>query len=144
MCASLFMTAVLAAIAHAHTPGVLAPIRSTSSATVAADPVVLVRGSLREVSAAQERFHRRHGRYAEDLDGLREAVGLVIEPGVVVRLVEASEQGWAAEGTHSDVPERSCVLWSGRPGSVGPIETLHERKRGDLSPGRVVCDEAWG
>jgi hypothetical protein len=63
-----------------------------------------------------------------------------IQEGVTVRIAEASENGWAMEATHPDYPERSCVQWYGRPGAVGPIATAREGKRGDESPGRVVCD----
>jgi hypothetical protein len=104
------------------------------------EPIDLVHSSLRAVATAQETHWQEHQAYTTDLDVLKQIPGCEIQENVVVTIVEVSENGWAMEATHPEFAERSCVQWYGRPGAVGPIATAREGKRGDESPGRVVCD----
>jgi hypothetical protein len=118
-----------------------------AAATVAeaqAEPIALVRTSLRAVATAQETYWTEHGTYTTDLSVLRQVMEGIesceIQEGVTVRIAEASENGWAAEANHPEYPGRSCVQWYAKPGAVEPIATAREGKRGDESPGRVICD----
>jgi hypothetical protein len=117
---------------------------AATAAEAQAEPIALARSSLRAAATAQEAYWEDHGTYTTDLAVLRAVMerleGCQIQEGVTVRIAEASEDGWAMEATHPDYPGRSCVQWYGRPGAVGPIATAREGKRGDESPGRVVCD----
>lgn len=107
----------------------------------APDVLSLLRSSLRAVASAQEAYWKEHQTYTTDLELLKQVpTGCEIAEGVTVRIVDASENGFATEATHPDFPERSCVQWYGKPGSVQPVATAREGKRGDESPGRVVCD----
>jgi hypothetical protein len=114
------------------------------TAEAQAEPIALVRSSLRAVATAQEAYWEEHGTYTTDLSLLGQVMDRIesceIQEGVTVRVAQASENGWAMEATHPDYPERSCVQWLGRPGAVEPIATAREGVRGDESPGRVVCD----
>jgi hypothetical protein len=118
-----------------------------ATATVAEagpEPIALVRTSLRAVARAQETYWVEHQTYTTDLSVLRQVMEGIesceIKEGVTVRVAQASEDGWAMEATHPDYPGRSCVQWYAKPGAVEPIATAREGKRGDESPGRVVCD----
>ncbi len=113
---------------------------ATAQATSEEEPIRALRAALRLTATAQEEYWREHRRYAPNIETLKEAAGLTLPEGVTVRLAEAAENGWAAEATHPDFPDRSCVMWYGKPGAVGPIATRLEGKRGDESVGRVVCD----
>lgn len=153
-CALLLIVVVAATVAcgtgrdeAAGSAGSSERAAATTTATAAesqAEPIALVRSSLRAVATAQEAYWEDHGTYTTDLSVLRQVMEEIesceILEGVTVRIAEASENGWAMEATHPDYPERSCVQWYGRPGAVGPIATAREGKRGDESPGRVVCD----
>jgi hypothetical protein len=114
------------------------------AAEAPAEPIAMVRSSLRAVATAQEAYWGEHGTYTDDLSVLRQVMEGIesceIQEGVSVRVAQASENGWAAEATHPDYPERSCVQWYARPGAIEPITTAREGLRGDESPGRVVCD----
>jgi hypothetical protein len=113
---------------------------TTAVAEPEREPIDLVRSSLRAVATAQEAYWEAHQTYTTDLEVLKEIPGCEVKENVTVRIVEASENGWAMEATHPEFPERSCVQWYGRPGEVAPVATAGEGKRGDESPGRVVCD----
>ena len=104
------------------------------------EPIFLVRGSLRAVASAQEAYWREHKTYTTDLEALKQIPSCEISEGVAVRVVDASENGFATEATHPDFPGRSCVQWYGKLGAVEPVATTREGKRGDESPGRVVCE----
>jgi len=121
------------------------PVASIAEdASAKPEPIILVRGSLRGVATAQERYWGEHQTYTTDLEVLKETPGFKIEDQVTVRIVEVSETGWAMEATHPEFVDRSFVQWYGKPGAVRSIATALEGKRGDESPGRVVCDTPEG
>jgi hypothetical protein len=78
------------------------------------DPITLVRASLRAVASAQEAYWKEHHTYASSVEILEEFPGCKIQEGVSVRIVDASEHGFAAEATHPEFAGRSCVQWYGR------------------------------
>jgi hypothetical protein len=91
-----------------------------------------VRRSLRRVVVAQETYYAENGVYTEDLARL----GVKPESGTEMRFLWLTRTGWAASGTHPDVPGRDCVIYVGR--DHGPPTTLHDVRSG--REGTPVCD----
>ena len=104
-------------------------------------PVNSVRASLRAVASMQNVYYQEHGTFSADIEVLKQIPGCKIAEGVTVTIVYASENGFGMEATHPEYEGRSCVQWYGEPGVVPVVATKKEGKRGDESPGRVVCDD---
>jgi hypothetical protein len=81
---------------------------------------------------AQETYYAENGVYTEDLARL----GVKPESGTEMRFLWLTRTGWAASGTHPDVPGRDCVIYVGR--DHGPPTTLHDVRSG--REGTPVCD----
>ncbi len=69
-----------------------------------------IRRGLRRLVAAEESFYAENGVYTEDLS----RVGFAPEGETGVRFLWLSRDGWAASGTHPDLPGRDCVIYVGR------------------------------
>ena len=91
-----------------------------------------VRRGLRRLVVAQETYYAENGVYTEDLA----RVGVKPEGGTEMRFLWLTRTGWAASGTHPDVPGRDCVIYVGR--DHGPPTTLHDVRSG--REGTPVCD----
>ena len=91
-----------------------------------------LRRGLRRLVVAQETYYAENGVYTEDLARL----GVKPESGTQMRFLWLTRTGWAASGTHPDVPGRDCVIYVGR--DHGPPTTLHDVRSG--REGTPVCD----
>jgi hypothetical protein len=104
----------------------------------AADPALdagrfdQIRRGLRRLVAAEESFYAENGVYTEDLS----RVGFAPEGETGVRFLWLSRDGWAASGTHPDMPGRDCVIYVGR--AHGAPTTLKSVRSG--REGVPVCD----
>jgi hypothetical protein len=91
-----------------------------------------VQRSLRRLVVAEETYYAENGVYTEDLA----RIGFRPDGDSELRFLWLARGGWAASGTHPDVPGRDCVVYVGR--AHGAPTTLH-----DVRPGREgtpVCD----
>lgn len=95
----------------------------------------VLKGELRSVAAAQERYLAAKGRYATSLDLL----GVRPESGVRVDILAASAAGWQAKATHRTQPGRSCVVFVGSLGSVEAPRTDGDREMAG-EDGIPLCD----
>ncbi|MGN6392318.1 MAG: hypothetical protein ACTHM9_08755 [Gemmatimonadales bacterium] len=74
-----------------------------------ATPASVLKGALRSLAAAQDRYHALHGAYAATVDLL----GLKLDPGVRLEMLAAGAEGWQAKAVHTSQPGKSCVVWAG-------------------------------
>lgn len=91
-----------------------------------------VRRGLRRLVMAEEAYFAENGVYTEDLT----RIGFTPDGGSEVRFLWLGRDGWAASGTHPDLPGRDCVVFVGR--AHGAPTTLR-----DVRPGREgtpICD----
>jgi hypothetical protein len=140
-CDSLRVPAPPAQAAAAHdtaaaTPAATKPKRRPGR--TAADPALdagrfdQIRRGLRRLVAAEESFYAENGVYTEDLS----RVGFAPEGETGVRFLWLSRDGWAASGTHPELPGRDCVIYVGR--AHGAPTTLKNVRSG--REGVPVCD----
>jgi hypothetical protein len=80
-----------------------------------ATPASVLKGALRSVTAAQERYRAAHGVYAPSVDRL----DVRPEYGIRVQILLVGAGGWQARATHATQPGRSCVVFVG---SLGEVE----------------------
>jgi hypothetical protein len=91
-----------------------------------------IRRGLRRLVVAEETYFAENGAYTEDLA----RIGFAPEGATRVRFLWLSRGGWAASGTHPDVPGRDCVIYVGR--IHGPPTTQRNVRSG--KEGVPVCD----
>lgn len=91
-----------------------------------------IRRGLRRLVVAEETYFAENGVYTEDLA----RIGFAPDGDTQVRFLWLSRGGWAASGTHPDVPGRDCVIYVGR--NRGPPTTLRDVRSG--REGVPVCD----
>lgn len=75
-----------------------------------------VKSDLKNLSTAEESFFYEHRSYTTDLDSLK----AVSSPGVVLTVITATANGWAATGYHSSSYPRTCALFYGSVTAVTP------------------------
>jgi predicted Zn-dependent protease len=123
--------------AFALTLGGAEPLGAQSSTAAGwqATPASVLKGALRSVAAAQERYRAAKGRYATSLDLL----GVRPESGVRVDILAASATGWQAKATHQTQPGRSCVVFVGSLGSAEAPRTDGDREMAG-EDGIPLCD----
>jgi hypothetical protein len=129
-----------AADATAHDSAAATPAAKPRRGTrrAAADPALdagrfdQIRRGLRRLVAAEESFYAENGVYTEDLS----RVGFAPDGETGVRFLWLSRDGWAASGTHPDMPGRDCVIYVGR--AHGAPTTLKNVRSG--REGVPVCD----
>ena len=111
-----------------------APKVSRIPPEVEASSFAEVRRTLRELVAAEEGFFAENGSYTSDLSNIR------IKPDTAIRIrfLWLSRDGWAASGTHADLPGRNCVIFVGQ--RKRRPTTLKYGRLGRL--GTPVCDES--
>jgi len=109
--------------------------QSGTAAAWQATPASVLKGALRSVAAAQERYLAAKGRYATSLDLL----GVRPESGVRVDILAASTTGWQAKATHQTQPGRSCVVFVGSLGSAEAPRTEGDREMAG-EDGIPLCD----
>jgi hypothetical protein len=108
----------------------------TTSALDAVDPVVQMRVDLRKLGQAQTAYFGTQGTYSRRVETLPLQFGW--QRGVSVTLIHADQRSWTARATHEARPEKSCVVWVGRP-LRRPI-TAAQHKVAPQS-GVPVCDD---
>ena len=69
-----------------------------------------IRRGLRRLVVAEEAFFAETGVYTQDLG----RVGFAPEGESRIRFLWVSRDGWAASGTHPEMPGRDCVIYVGR------------------------------
>ncbi len=89
------------------------PVVDTSSALDAVNPVVQMRVDLRKLAQAQTAYFGTQGTYSRRVETLPLQFGW--QRGVSVTLIHADQRSWTARATHEARPDRSCVVWFGRP-----------------------------
>ncbi len=73
-------------------------------------PASVLKTTLRNVVAAQDKYREAHATFAGSVQALRLKPG----SGVTVHILAATEGGWRAKATHRARPGRSCVVFVGR------------------------------
>lgn len=109
--------------------GVLAAIAVPKfSATKEQAIVATMKGDLRNFAGAQEAYATE---YASYYDGVVPAPALNFNPsaGVTITILAATPSGWAASATSPGRTVRTCTLYYGNAGPVGPA----------TAEGQVAC-----
>ena len=75
-----------------------------------------VKSDLKNLSTAEESFFYEHRSYTTDLDSLK----AVSSHGVVLTVVTATANGWAATGYHPSSYPHTCALFYGSVTAVSP------------------------
>jgi hypothetical protein len=127
---------VLALLA-APSPGGAGVLAAQNSAPAGwqATPASVLKGALRSLTAAQERYRAAHGVYASAVDRL----DLRPENGIRVEILLAGAAGWQARATHASQPGRSCVVFVGALGGAEAPRTDSDREMAG-EEGIPLCD----
>lgn len=96
-----------------------------------------VKSDLRNVVIVQEVYFSEHSAYATDVEQLLSA-GLTLRSGATVRILHASQNGWAAEAVRDGSGRNSCVVHVGKQVADAPPATLRDGRSG--SEATPVCD----
>jgi hypothetical protein len=130
------VTLILALLA-APSPGGAGVLGAQSSAPAGwqATPASVLKGALRSVTTAQERYHAAHGVYAATVEQL----GVRPEGGIRVDILLAGTAGWQAKATHATEPGRSCVVFVGPQGDAEAPRTDADREMAG-EEGIPLCD----
>jgi hypothetical protein len=128
---------LMLALLAAPSPGGAGVLAAQSSAPAGwqATPASVLKGALRTVTAAQERYRAAHGAYAGSVDQL----GVRPESGIRVDILLAGATGWQAKATHATQPGRSCVVFVGELGDVEAPRTDADREMAG-EEGIPLCD----
>ena len=86
-----------------------APAQS-SNAAWQATPASILKTTLRDVVAAQDKYRAAHPGFASSVEALR------VSPGsdVTVQILGVTSSAWRAKATHKARPGRSCVVFVGK------------------------------
>jgi hypothetical protein len=103
------------------------------TAAVASAGFAEIRRNLRRLVAAEETFFAENGTYMADLAH----IGFKPDSNISIRFLRISRDGWAASGTHADLPGRDCVIFVGQP-RRRPTTVKYTRRGREGVP---VCDE---
>lgn len=87
----------------------VAPAQS-ANATWQSTPASVLKSSLRNVVAAQDKYRETHPGFASSVEALRVDPG----SGVTVQILGVTASGWRAKATHKARPGRSCVVFVGK------------------------------
>ncbi|HET7471296.1 MAG TPA: hypothetical protein VFJ81_16550 [Gemmatimonadales bacterium] len=128
---------LMLALLAASAPGGAGVLVAQSSAPAGwqETPASVLKGALRSVTAAQERYRATHGAYAASVDQL----GVRPESGVHVEILLAGATGWQAKATHATQPGRSCVVFVGALGDIEAPRTDADREMAG-EEGIPLCD----
>jgi hypothetical protein len=87
-------------------------LAQTASATWQSTPASILKNSLRDVVAAQDRYRATHPIFASSVEVLQ------LKPGadVKIQIMRVTSGGWRAKATHRSRPGRSCVVFVGQLG----------------------------
>jgi hypothetical protein len=120
----------------ARAPAPAPVVVDTTNALDAVNPVVQMRVDLRKLGQAQTAYFGTQSTYSRRVETLPLQYGW--QRGVSVTLIYADQRSWSARATHEALPDKSCVVWFGKPLSR-PI-TAAQRKEPSQS-GVPVCDD---
>ena len=128
---------LMIALLAASSPGGAGVLVAQSSAPAGwqATPASVLKGALRSVAAAQERYRAAHAVYAASVDQL----GVRPESGIRVDILLAGATGWQGKATHATQPGRSCVVFVGALGDVEAPRTDADREMAG-EEGIPLCD----
>ena len=86
----------------------------TASAAWQSTPASILKNSLRDVVAAQDRYRATHPNFAGSVEALQ------LNPGadVKIQIYRVTPGGWRAKATHRARPGRSCVVFVGQLGGL--------------------------
>jgi len=87
----------------------MAPAQS-ANATWQSTPASVLKSSLRNVVAAQDKYRETHPGFASSVEALR----VTPESGVTIKILGVTASGWRAKATHKARPGRSCVVFVGK------------------------------
>jgi len=139
-CSDLKDLARIPARATADTaePADLPPVPRRSDSALdpvsAASNFAKLRKTLRQLVEAEETFFAENGTYSGDLGH----IGMRPDPNARIRFLWISRDGWAASGTHAELPGRDCVVFVGQ--AEAPPTTLKYVRSG--REGVPVCDDS--
>ena len=108
----------------------------TGSVLEALNPRTLMKADLRNLLRSQETYLANQGVYARRTEPL--ALQFLWRPGVLVKILAADRQSWAAKATHARLPGKSCVIWFG---SVPQRPVTDAQRHQSREAGVPVCDE---
>jgi hypothetical protein len=88
----------------------VAALAQTAGASWQSTPASILKSSLRNVVAAQDKYRTSHPVYASTLEALQ------LNPGadVKIQILGVTAGGWRAKATHKARPGRSCVVFVGQ------------------------------
>jgi hypothetical protein len=88
----------------------VAALAQNASATWQSTPASILKSSLRNVVAAQDRYRTTHPIFAKSAEALQ------VNPGadVKIQILGVTPSGWRAKATHRARPGRSCVVFVGQ------------------------------
>jgi hypothetical protein len=140
-CSDLNLNRVRTAAGDSAQPGnPPKPATSTADEGSRLDPALAkvgfaeIRRNLRRLVAAEETFFAENGTYSEDLP----QIGFKPDQNTTIRFLWLSRDGWAASGTHADLPGRDCIIFVGQP-RRRPTTVKYTRRGREGVP---VCDES--
>jgi hypothetical protein len=87
----------------------VAPAQS-SNAAWQSTPASVLKSTLRDVVAAQDKYRATHPGFASSVEALR----VNPESDVKVQILGTTSSGWRAKATHKARPGRSCVVFVGK------------------------------
>jgi hypothetical protein len=82
----------------------------STNATWQSTPASILKSTLRNVVAAQDKYRATHPGFASSVEALRVSP----ESEVRVQLLGVTASGWRAKATHKARPGRSCVVFVGK------------------------------
>jgi hypothetical protein len=88
----------------------VAALAQTGGASWQSPPASVLKSSLRNVVAAQDKYRTSHPVFASTLEALQ------LNPGadVKIQILGVTAGGWRAKATHKSRPGRSCVVFVGQ------------------------------
>jgi hypothetical protein len=108
----------------------------TPEQTLARFAMTMMPTNLMQLAISQDAYRKVQYTYARRIEPMALQYGW--QPGVRVRMLFASSEGWAAEASYDLLPGRSCVIWGGtvpqRPATRGQHRIAGQE-------GVPVCDE---
>jgi hypothetical protein len=98
--------------------------------------------ALRDVVIGQEAYwFNRHESYTSDLVIVREGMRKQPAAGVVLAVLFADKNGWAATAEHRALPGRSCVMVMGSLDGFPPPATIRDKRQPTPEDvGAAICD----
>jgi hypothetical protein len=108
------MSRALQLTAHALVLGLsfgapIAAVAQTTSASWQATPASILKNSLRDVVAAQDKYRTTHPTFASTIEALQLSSGADVK----IQILGVTPNGWRAKATHRARPGRSCVIFVG-------------------------------